>query len=205
MRVQQGGNQKCYVRHFESSFALLTALDRIVADLGTLHVLVQMVLGEDRVLHPVSLPARLLQVVPSTLQPYLPLSATVVVVPTTWPGTPRSRRHCLSSIKISRDCLASSGNMMDAIPTGPAAGNLNKNKTCYKCQQEGHVSNVRQSLAPVVTLNSRLREIVLRMPILLAEFQELETESVVWTLILRCVAIPEQVNRFLNNMIKLCQ
>ena len=142
MRVQQSGNQKCYVRHFESPFALLTALDRIVADLGTLHVLAQMVLGEVRVLHPVSFPARLLQVVPSILQPCLPSSATGVVGPTTWPGTPRSRRHCLSSIGFFRDCLASPGNMMDAIPTGPAAGNLNKNKTCYKCQQEGHVSNL---------------------------------------------------------------
>lgn len=45
---------------------------------------------------------------------------------------------------------------MDAIPTGPAAGNLNKNKTCYKCQQEGHVSNLSQSAQPFVTFNSQI-------------------------------------------------
>jgi hypothetical protein len=46
-------------------------------------------------------------------------------------------------MKTARDCLAAPGTTMnDSIPTGPAAGNLNKSKTCYKCQQEGHVSNL---------------------------------------------------------------
>jgi cellular nucleic acid-binding protein len=41
---------------------------------------------------------------------------------------------------MAKDCLATPGAVNDATPTGPAAGNLNKNKTCYKCQQEGHIA-----------------------------------------------------------------
>ena len=45
-----------------------------------------------------------------------------------------------------RDCLAAPGTTVS--DTGiSAAGNPNKSKTCYKCQQEGHVSiNVSDSL-----------------------------------------------------------
>jgi len=110
-----------------------------VADLDILHVLVQVVLAE---FHPVSPPARHLQAVPSILPPCLQSSVTVVVVPIIWPGTLLSRGTSPLLILICRDCLAAPGNMMDTTPTGPAAGNLNKNKTCYKCQQEGHVSNL---------------------------------------------------------------
>jgi hypothetical protein len=35
---------------------------------------------------------------------------------------------------VSRDCLAAPGTTIDS-----GVGNPNKNKTCYKCQQEGHV------------------------------------------------------------------
>ena len=38
---------------------------------------------------------------------------------------------------FSRDCLAAPGTTV--ADTGAAVGNPNKNKTCYKCQQEGHV------------------------------------------------------------------
>ncbi|TFK43567.1 hypothetical protein BDQ12DRAFT_675186 [Crucibulum laeve] len=41
---------------------------------------------------------------------------------------------------MARDCLAAPGTTMNDIPTGPAAGNINKSKTCYKCQQEGHIA-----------------------------------------------------------------
>ena len=42
---------------------------------------------------------------------------------------------------LNRDCLAAPGTLInDSIPTGPVAANANKTKTCYKCQQEGHVS-----------------------------------------------------------------
>ena len=37
---------------------------------------------------------------------------------------------------LLRDCLAAPGTTVD---TPVAVGNPNKNKTCYKCQQEGHV------------------------------------------------------------------
>lgn len=38
-----------------------------------------------------------------------------------------------------RDCLAAPGTTV--ADTGVPVGNPNKNKTCYKCQQEGHVSD----------------------------------------------------------------
>ena len=38
-----------------------------------------------------------------------------------------------------RDCLAAPGTTV--ADTGAPVGNPNKNKTCYKCQQEGHVIN----------------------------------------------------------------
>ena len=38
-----------------------------------------------------------------------------------------------------RDCLAAPGTTV--ADTGAPVGNPNKNKTCYKCQQEGHVSD----------------------------------------------------------------
>ncbi|KAF9451687.1 hypothetical protein P691DRAFT_807037 [Macrolepiota fuliginosa MF-IS2] len=38
---------------------------------------------------------------------------------------------------MAKDCLAAPGTTAtESIPTGPAAS---KPKTCYKCQQEGHV------------------------------------------------------------------
>jgi len=49
--------------------------------------------------------------------------------------------RCGGPNHMARDCLAAPGTTMnDSIPTGPAAGNLNKSKTCYKCQQEGHIA-----------------------------------------------------------------
>ena len=46
-----------------------------------------------------------------------------------------------------RDCLAAPGTTVtDGAGTG-TVGNPNKNKTCYKCQQEGHVSNLLDMLA----------------------------------------------------------
>lgn len=48
--------------------------------------------------------------------------------------------RCGGPNHMAKDCLASPGNLMDTIPTGPAASHLNKNKTCYKCQQEGHIA-----------------------------------------------------------------
>lgn len=56
---------------------------------------------------------------------------------------------------IARDCLAAPGTTMnDSLPTGPAAGNLNKSKTCYKCQQEGHVSDLSRFLFLQSDLNA---------------------------------------------------
>ncbi|KAI0751114.1 hypothetical protein C8Q80DRAFT_1155647 [Daedaleopsis nitida] len=37
-----------------------------------------------------------------------------------------------------RDCLAAPGTTV--ADTGAPVGNPNKNKTCYKCQQEGHIA-----------------------------------------------------------------
>lgn len=82
--------------------------------------------------------------VPSTQLPYLPSSATVAEDPITWPGSLLSFVDGLRkefSLYLCRDCLAAPGTFMNDVPTGPAAGNLNKSKTCYKCQQEGHVSD----------------------------------------------------------------
>lgn len=50
---------------------------------------------------------------------------------------------------LLRDCLAAPGTTLNEnIPTGPAAANVNKNKTCYKCQQEGHVCFQSLVLSP---------------------------------------------------------
>ncbi|KAL1739010.1 hypothetical protein HDZ31DRAFT_50075 [Schizophyllum fasciatum] len=43
--------------------------------------------------------------------------------------------RCGGPNHMARDCLAS-GTTFETAPTGPA---MNRNKTCYKCQQEGHV------------------------------------------------------------------
>ncbi|CCL98271.1 uncharacterized protein FIBRA_00265 [Fibroporia radiculosa] len=40
---------------------------------------------------------------------------------------------------FDRDCLAAPGTTV-ADGTPAAVGNPNKNKTCYKCQQEGHIA-----------------------------------------------------------------
>ncbi|KAF6762650.1 hypothetical protein DFP72DRAFT_801718, partial [Ephemerocybe angulata] len=49
--------------------------------------------------------------------------------------------RCGGPNHMARDCLAAPGTTLnDGIPTGPAAANINKNKTCYKCQQEGHIA-----------------------------------------------------------------
>ncbi|KDR83780.1 hypothetical protein GALMADRAFT_55914, partial [Galerina marginata CBS 339.88] len=49
--------------------------------------------------------------------------------------------RCGGPNHLARDCLAAPGTAMnESIPTGPAAANINKNKTCYKCQQEGHIA-----------------------------------------------------------------
>ncbi|RXW25295.1 hypothetical protein EST38_g586 [Candolleomyces aberdarensis] len=40
---------------------------------------------------------------------------------------------------MARDCLAAPGSTVHDNGPGPSA-NVNKNKTCYKCQQEGHIA-----------------------------------------------------------------
>lgn len=51
---------------------------------------------------------------------------------------------------LHRDCLAAGPSIGD-VPTGPAA--MNKNKTCYRCQNEGHVlslpSHLYSALIPI--------------------------------------------------------
>lgn len=41
---------------------------------------------------------------------------------------------------MARDCLAPPGATVADGVTGVPVGNPNKNKTCYKCQQEGHIA-----------------------------------------------------------------
>ncbi|KAH9947221.1 hypothetical protein B0H21DRAFT_692394 [Amylocystis lapponica] len=46
--------------------------------------------------------------------------------------------RCGGPNHMARDCLAAPGaTILDTVAVG---GNPNKNKTCYKCQQEGHAS-----------------------------------------------------------------
>ncbi|KAI0787182.1 hypothetical protein BC629DRAFT_1288392 [Irpex lacteus] len=46
--------------------------------------------------------------------------------------------RCGGPNHMARDCLAAPGTtIVDGAPVAPA--NPNRNKTCYKCQQEGHV------------------------------------------------------------------
>ncbi|KAI0832756.1 hypothetical protein BC628DRAFT_348835 [Trametes gibbosa] len=47
--------------------------------------------------------------------------------------------RCGGPNHMARDCLAPPGT---AAETGVHVGNPNKNKTCYKCQQEGHVRDM---------------------------------------------------------------
>ena len=63
----------------------------------------------------------------------LPSSATAAVVPTIWPGKAQFRYHLLEQMNSYHlsDCLA---------PGGAEGGApVHRAKTCYKCQQEGHV------------------------------------------------------------------
>ncbi|KAA1477298.1 hypothetical protein DENSPDRAFT_741583, partial [Dentipellis sp. KUC8613] len=46
--------------------------------------------------------------------------------------------RCGGPNHMARDCLAAPG-IADVGLNGMPPANLNKNKTCYKCQQEGHV------------------------------------------------------------------
>ncbi|KAJ3788442.1 hypothetical protein GGU11DRAFT_674569, partial [Lentinula aff. detonsa] len=48
--------------------------------------------------------------------------------------------HCFKCGLLNhraKDCLAAGPSVGD-VPTGPAA--MNKNKTCYRCQNEGHIA-----------------------------------------------------------------
>lgn len=52
------------------------------------------------------------------------------------------RLASLLHASFSRDCLAAPGTTVSeqvVVQNGLGAGNPNKNKICYKCQQEGHV------------------------------------------------------------------
>ena len=64
-----------------------------------------------------------------------------------------------------RDCLAAPGTTVadGAAPSG--TGNPNKNKTCYKCQQEGHVRHtIIYTGSTLTTRPYRLPETALRTP-----------------------------------------
>jgi hypothetical protein len=78
--------------------------------------------------------------------------------------------------RVSRDCLAPAGttagkefHIDPSIPTGPAMS-MNKNKTCYKCQQEGHVGPFLTRFSRILIQVTRLPENALRMLILWDEF-----------------------------------
>lgn len=60
----------------------------------------------------------------------------------------------LSLISNCSDCLAAPGTNVDA-PTGPRE--MNKTRTCYKCQQEGHVG--LHVLSILSQLNQLLRSL----------------------------------------------
>ncbi|EIM87809.1 uncharacterized protein STEHIDRAFT_24788, partial [Stereum hirsutum FP-91666 SS1] len=47
--------------------------------------------------------------------------------------------RCGGPNHMARDCLAAAGTDGAAINGGGAGGGFTKSKTCYKCQQEGHV------------------------------------------------------------------
>lgn len=74
-----------------------------------------------------------------------------------------------SDVESKRDCLAAPGNMIDATSSISAGSVLNKNKTCYKCQQEGHVRFYISTLSSDYSDSPRLREIAQRILNLLAE------------------------------------
>ncbi|KAJ3510617.1 hypothetical protein NLJ89_g4565 [Agrocybe chaxingu] len=60
--------------------------------------------------------------------------------------------RCGGPNHLARDCLAAPGTIAhDNVPTGPAAANINKNKTCYKCQQEGHQKELYAIVADVAS------------------------------------------------------
>jgi hypothetical protein len=76
----------------------------------------------------------------STHQRCRPSSVIAVAAPTIWLGMTQYCKHGVRGIDdvTSRDCLAAPGSTVDSA----VAPNPNKNKTCYKCQQEGHVRRV---------------------------------------------------------------
>lgn len=113
--------------------------------------------------------ALLLQGARSTPRPYHPSSVTVAVVQTIWRGITTQFDSSPHSDVESRDCLAAPGNMIDATSNISAGSILNKNKTCYKCQQEGHVRFYISTLSSDYSDSPRLREIAQRIPNLLAE------------------------------------
>ncbi|OJT12571.1 hypothetical protein TRAPUB_10895 [Trametes pubescens] len=53
--------------------------------------------------------------------------------------------RCGGPNHMARDCLAPPGTTAE---TGVHVGNPNKNKTCYKCQQEGHKTTIPE-ISPI--------------------------------------------------------
>ncbi len=60
-----------------------------------------------------------------------------------------------SSCCLHRDCLAAPGTTV--ADTGAPVGNPNKNKTCYKCQQEGHVSSPLSDTCSSLTFSGTMQ------------------------------------------------
>jgi len=161
--VQQGGNQKCYVRFFLSLLSVqpglwlirtAAALATLLATAPTPLVAVDLL----RAPHPLA--------VLLTHRLFLLWNAIAVEVPTIWQGAfPKGLLLWPDLDELYRDCLAAPGTLAvhDSIPTGPSAANINKNKTCYKCQQEGHVSLETWSICHFTNPLSRLLVNVLNL------------------------------------------
>lgn len=134
LRVQAGGGQKCYVRrcHYLSS---TVHAQRIHSELRSFRPHCAC-LPQQRGLGWIRFP----RTSPWTFPEYVHFAPGQVL------SLRRPQPHgkvdfCAYDMHISvhlvcRDCLAAPGT---TVADG-AVGSHNKNKTCYKCQQEGHVS-----------------------------------------------------------------
>ncbi|KIK65301.1 hypothetical protein GYMLUDRAFT_239846 [Collybiopsis luxurians FD-317 M1] len=86
--------------------------------------------------------ATLLELARMELEVPLPPGLLLPVVLSTLRLCPLSNAIAVGGLIIwlesCRDCLAAPGTSVGDAPTGPSA--MNKTKTCYKCQQEGHIA-----------------------------------------------------------------
>ncbi|KAF4602398.1 hypothetical protein EYR40_005603 [Pleurotus pulmonarius] len=76
--------------------------------------------------------------------------------------------RCGGPNHMARDCLAAPGTTVNDSIAG-VSSNVNKSKTCYKCQQEGHVRCIVVSFHNQLTQHHRLHGNVLKTEILVAK------------------------------------